>query len=242
METAIKNCLITGGTRGIGLKIAEKLVTQGVNVCITGRDEERLKAAREHLNPFTNGGDIHTVVSDLALAEAPAQLIQNAGEALGSLDLLINNAGISLNKPLERTTVEEWNTILNVNARAPFFLCQSAIPWLKKSPAPTIIQIASVVGHNGYELQSAYSASKHALIGFTKAFAKEVQQDDIRIYTISPGGVSTEMIESVRPDLETQTLIDPEAISSLIWYIVTNRDSAMIDHFKLRRVSKEAWS
>ena len=112
-------------------------------------------------------------------------------------------------------------------------------PNLRSHP-PHYYQIASVVGHNGYELQSAYSASKHALLGFTKAFAKGFK-DDIRIYTISPGGVSTEMIESVRPDLETQTLIDPEDISSLIWFILTNRGSAMIDHFKLRRVSKEPW-
>ena len=241
MEIAVKNALITGGSRGIGLKIAEKLTANGINVCIAGRDEERLRAAKEHLSAKSPDVEVHTVVSDLALPEAPAQLIQNGGEALGSIDLLINNAGISLNKPLEKTTVEEWNTIMNINARAPFFLCQSVLPWLKKSAAPTIIQIASVVGHTGYELQSAYSASKHALIGFTKSFAKEVQQEDIRIYTISPGGVSTEMIEWVRPDLETQSLINPEEISALIWFILANRGSAMIDHFQLRRVSKEPW-
>ncbi|MFA5468135.1 MAG: SDR family oxidoreductase [Sphaerochaetaceae bacterium] len=242
METALKTALITGSSRGIGFKIAEKLASHGINICITGRQQESLDRAQALLKAHPSSQEVYTAVADLNAAESAERLIQEAGEKLGSIDLLINNAGISLNKPLEKTTIDEWNTIMNINARAPFFLCQSALPWLRKSATPTIIQISSVVGHAGYELQSAYAASKHALLGFTKAFAKEVQQDDIRIYTISPGGVSTEMIASVRPDLESDSLIEPQAISNLIWFILTNRGSAMVDHFVLRRVSKTPWA
>ena len=240
--TEIKKALITGGSRGIGFHIAEKLSKNGIDICIAGRNKEHLEQAQEKLLQSPNCGEVHSIQIDLEKSEAPEELIQKAGKKLGSIDLLVNNAGISLNLPLEKTSLQEWDKIMNINARAPYFLCQNALPWLRKSAAPTIIQMASVVGHTGYELQSAYVASKHALLGFTKAFAKEVQLEDIRIYTISPGGVATEMIDSVRPDIDQEDLINPTEISDLVWYIITHRGSAMIDQFMLRRSSKTAWA
>lgn len=241
-NTTIRRALITGGSRGIGLHIAQMLTENGIDVCIAGRDSKNLATAQEGLLKIPNCGKVHTVQIDLEEPAAAETLISEACEKLGGLDLLVNNAGICLNSPLEKTTIEEWDTIMRINARAPYFLCQKALPWLRKSNAPTIIQIASVVAHSGYALQSAYAASKHALLGFTKAFAKEVQQEDIRVYTISPGGVATDMIEKARPDLEEGNLINPTEISDLIWYILTHRGSAMIDHLVLRRPNKTAWA
>lgn len=244
-STKIQRALVTGGSRGIGFYIAEMLIHHGIDVCIAGRNRERLEAAREKLitknDTNQHVGKVHIVPIDLEKPDAPQTLIQTAGEKLGSLDLLVNNAGISLNLPLEKTTMHDWDRVMHINARAPFFLCQEALPWLRKSAAPTIIQMASVVSHAGYELQSAYSASKHALLGFTKAFAKEIQQEDIRIYTLSPGGVATIMIDSVRPDLDQEDLIDPQEIADIVWFLLTHRGNAMIDHVTMRRTNKTAW-
>jgi 3-oxoacyl-[acyl-carrier protein] reductase len=244
-STKIQRALVTGGSRGIGFHITKMLIKQGIDVCIAGKNSEHLENARERLTVDDEAnqlrGKVYIVPIDLEKPDAPRKLIQTAGEKLGSLDLLVNNAGISLNLPLEKTTIQDWDRVMHINARAPFFLCQEALPWLRKSAAPTIIQIASVVSHAGYELQSAYSASKHALLGFTKAFAKEVQQEDIRIYTLSPGGVATKMIDSVRPDLDQEDLIDPQEIANMIWFLLTHRGNAMIDHVTMRRVKKTAW-
>lgn len=240
--TTIQRALITGGSRGIGFHIAKKLSENGIDICIAGRDSTTLALAQELFLQEPTCGRVHTVQIDLEKPEAPEQLISEAGAKLGGLDLLVNNAGISLNASLEHTSMEAWDRIMHINARSPYFLCQKALPWLRKSKVPTIVQIASVVGSAGYEEQSAYAASKHALLGWTKAFAKEVQQEDIRVYTLSPGGVATDMISSIRPDIDQEDLIDPEEISDLVWYILTHRGSAMIDQFTLRRANKTAWS
>ena len=242
MHTNIQKALITGGSRGIGLHIAKKLGENGIDVCIAGRDGDHLSKAKNLLLQAPDCGQVHTVKIDLEHPEAPENLIRKATEKLGGLDLLVNNAGIALNQTLEKTSLEEWDRILNLNARAPYFLCQQALPWLRKSAEPTIIQMASVVGHCGYEAQSAYAASKHALLGFTKAFAKEVQHENIRVYTLSPGGVATDMINTARPDLDSTDLIDPTEIADLVWFILTHRGNAMIDHLMLRRATKTAWS
>lgn len=242
----VKRALITGGSRGIGFAIASKLITENVSVCITGKNGERLDAAVQILTELKhslhNSALICSVQADLEHSETPGIIAESAAEQLGGIDLLVNNAGISLSAAFSDTTENDWDRIMQINAKAPFFICQKALPWLRKSKLPTIIQIASVVSYKGYELQSAYSASKHALLGFTKAIAKEVQEDDIRVYTLSPGGVATDMVTSVRPDIDKSELISPEEIADLIYFIITHRGNAMIDHFSIRRASKTAWS
>ncbi|MDY0288656.1 MAG: SDR family oxidoreductase [Sphaerochaeta sp.] len=242
MDTEIQRALITGGSRGIGFNIAQILTEHGIDVCIAGKSSENLARAQELLLQTPISGKVHTLQIDLQERDAPEKLISETAEKLGGLDLLVNNAGVSLNATLEHTSMEDWDRIMHINARAPYFLCQKALPWLRKSKAPTIIQIASVVAHAGYADQSAYTASKHALLGMTKAFSKEVQQEGIRVYTLSPGGVATDMIRSVRPDIDEDDLIDPTEIADLVWFLLTHRESAMIDHLDIRRATKTAWS
>ena len=241
-NTEIQRALITGGSRGIGFHIAQKLIENGIDVCIAGRDSNTLAKAQEMLLQTPICGKVHTAQIDLEKGDAPEKLIEEAAKKLGGIVLLVNNAGISLSSPQESTSIEEWDRIMHINARAPYFLCQKALPWLRKSKAPTIIQIASVVAHAGYAEQSAYAASKHALLGMTKALAKEVQQEGIRVYTLSPGGVDTEMIGTARPDLDRSGLIDPTEIADIVWFLLTHRASAMIDHLDIRRATKTAWS
>ena len=124
-----------------------------------------------------------------------------------------------------------------MNARAPFFLCKEAFPYLKESGKPIVINIASVVGFKGYANQSVYSSSKHALTGFTKVFAKEVQPYGIRVHLISPGGVATEMVKQMRPDIDAGELIQPEEIAEIVRFIVTRKGNGTIDQFYIRRYS-----
>ena len=138
-------------------------------------------------------------------------------------------------------TPEQWNSIFSVNARAPFFLCKAALPYLKESAKPMVINISSVVGFKGYANQSAYSSSKHALAGFTKVFAKEVQPFGIRVHLISPGGVATEMVRQTRPDINPDDLIQPEEICEIVRFLVTRKGKGTIDQFYIRRFNSLAF-
>ena len=126
-----------------------------------------------------------------------------------------------------------------INLRSPFVLTKLALPYLKKSDAATIINIASVVSHAGYPQQSIYTASKHALLGMTKSLAAEYYQDNIRVHAISPGGVYTNMVKVSRPDLKPDGMIQPEEIADIIEFLLTHRGNAVIDEILVHRVNKQ---
>ncbi len=128
-----------------------------------------------------------------------------------------------------------------INAKVPYFLCKYAIPYLKNSEIPTIINISSVVGYKGYVNQSVYTASKHALHGFTKVLAQEVHENGIRVHLISPGGVATDLVNKVRPDLEKTSLIQPSEIAEIIVFLLKFRNNAVIDEIQIRRKDNIPW-
>jgi 3-oxoacyl-[acyl-carrier protein] reductase len=231
--------LITGASRGIGRAIALLLGQNGVNLAVNARSEEALTVLKEDLSSY--GIDILLCPGDLQDPLVPSVIIKRVINYFGRLDILINNAGIALAKPLIETTTEEWDALMAVNARAPFLLSKEAISYLKRSDIATIINISSVVGIKGYVNQGAYTASKHALMGFTKVLAQEVFQDGIRVHIISPGGVATGMVELTRPDIDPSTLISPEEIAEIVLFLLTHRGNAVIDEINVRRSATPPW-
>ena len=136
-------------------------------------------------------------------------------------------------------SLEEFDKIMAINVRVPFMLTQKALPLLKKSETPTIINIASVVSHAGYPMQSIYSASKHALLGMTKSIAREYYKENIRVHAICPGGVYTDMVKVSRPDLSPDGMIMPQDIADLVWFFLAHRTNAVVDEILVHRVTKE---
>ena len=128
---------------------------------------------------------------------------------------------------------------MDLNVKAPYFLTQKFLPIIEKSDYPTVINVSSVVGHSGYPNQSIYSASKHALVGWTKALANEVYKKNIRVHLISPGGVYTEMVKITRPDLTSDGMIMPSDVANVVCFLLENRTNAVIDEILLHRVGKE---
>jgi 3-oxoacyl-[acyl-carrier protein] reductase len=230
-----KVALITGASKGIGKVIALKLAEIGFDLLITGRNEKQLLQTKAEVEKCQVQCAI--ISTDLEAPDAPTIIIQEAIRVYGQIDVLINNAGIANSMSIKDTSLELWNTIFKVNARAPYFLCKEAIPYLKESKNPVIINMGSVVDFKGYINQSAYASSKHALAGFTKVLAKEVQADGIKVHLISPGGVNTEMVREMRPDINANELIQPEEIAELIEFLLSRKGRGTIDHFYLRRKS-----
>ena len=212
-----------------------------MNLVITGRKAETLKALSDSLR--AEGIQVCECVGDLADMAFIDSVFAAAREHFGGVDVLINNAGLVHNCTVEEMSPELFDSIMQVNVRAPYFMCQRALPDLRKSDCATIINICSVVAHKGYPRQSVYAASKHALLGLSKSLANEVYRDNIRVHVISPGSVFTPMIAKVRPDLTPEGMMLPEDIASVVgFYLEMRTSNAVVDEIQLHRVNKEPFA
>lgn len=227
--------LITGASRGIGKAIALELASLGYDLAMPGRDLAQLGKTAEEAEK--HGVRTLCIEADLTDSATCPMIVERAATEFGGIDLLVNCAGLSAAGSFTEASPELWDKVFAVNAKAPFFLSQAALPYLKKSVKPTVINISSVVGFKGYANQSVYASSKHALAGFTQVFAKEVQPFGIRVHLISPGGVATEMVKQMRPDIKADELIQPEEIAEIVRFILTRKGKGTIDEFYIRRFS-----
>ena len=231
-----KVALITGASGGIGAAMARRLAQSGIDLVLCGRSKEKLEKTQASVAEY--GVKTFLYTGDLTADGAPKACIDAAVEAFGRLDILINNAGMALSCPYEQTTEAQFDNIMATNVRAPYFLCQAALPALRNSDHATIINISSVVGHKGYPLQSAYAASKHALIGMSKSLANEVYTENIRVHVIAPGAVFTDMVRIARPDLTEEGMILPEDIAEVAAFFIEHRSNAVVDEIQVHRAGK----
>ena len=238
MDLNGRTALITGAGGGIGKAIAMRLADMGVNVILFGGNNlEKLEAVANSARE--KGVIVEIFPGDLTDAQFIIDGFNTVMQKFTAIDILINNAGVAYNADFDKTSVETFDKIMGVNARAPYILTQQALPILRKSDRASIINIASVVAHAGYPFQSAYAASKHALLGFTKSLAAEVYKEGIRVHAISPGGVYTDMVKISRPDLTGEGMISPEEIADIVEFLLKNRGNAVIDEILVHRLGKE---
>ncbi len=237
MELKGKIALITGASGGIGSCIARRFAQDGISLALLGRSEEKLAATAASVREY--GVETLLLPGDLLDDAYLEDCFAAVKERFGGLDILVNNAGIALSRSFEETTMAEFDRIMALNARVPYLACHLALPLLRCSECASILNIASVVAHKGYPLQSAYAASKHALAGFTKSLASEVYREDIRVHLISPGGVFTDMVRIARPDLTGEDMILPEDIAEIAAFFIEHRTNAVIDEICVHRSGKE---
>lgn len=230
--------LITGAGGGIGRAIAVKFAEMGMNLALCGRSEEKLWQTAEATG---RPEDMVVIAGDLTNEPHLVGCIAIVKARFGRLDVLVNNAGMALNRPFEETTTEDFDSIMAINVRTPFLLTREALPMLRESDRASVINIGSVVSHVGYADQAAYTASKHALLGMTRALAKEVWHDGIRVHIIAPGGVDTDMVRIARPDLDAAGMIQAEEVAEAAALFIRFRGNAVIDEIKLHRAGKEPY-
>lgn len=236
-----KAAIVTGAAGGIGEALCMRLAEYGMRLVLAGRRREALEALAGRLSGM--GVECAVCAGDLGRLEYVDELLETARASFGSIDVIVNNAGLSHNCGVEEMTPELFDAIMQVNVRAPYFLCQRALEDLRRSDCATIINICSVVAHRGYVNQSVYAASKHALLGLSKSLANEVYKDDIRVHVISPGSVFTPMIAMVRPDLSPEGMMLPEDIAAIMgFYLEMRRSNAVIDEIAAHRVTREPFA
>lgn len=233
MDLQNKIALITGASRGIGQNISYGLAEKGVHVIITSRTESQLLEVKKNIN--SKGGKATAIPADLSKETDILNLFDEVNKRFGKLEILINNAGIGVFGKLVDFPIEDFDKIMNVNLRAVYLCCQQALKIMIPARTGHIINISSVVGVKGYPNQTAYTASKHAVMGLTKSLAAEIQEYGICVSVILPGGVDTEFVRQARPDLDRSILIPPSDISNTVLYLLGLSGNAMVDEIYIRR-------
>jgi 3-oxoacyl-[acyl-carrier protein] reductase len=199
-----KTSLITGASRGIGKGIAEVFAKNGSNIAFTfASSVEKAKAFEEELSA-KYGVKVKGYQSDASDYNAAMALADQVVADFGSIDVLINNAGITRDTLLMRMSEEQWDEVINTNLKSTFNLTKACLKTFLKNRAGSIINMSSIVGLTGNAGQSNYAASKAGMIGFTKSMAKELGSRNVRCNAIAPGFIETEMTASLDADVKKQ--------------------------------------
>ncbi|MFZ5608669.1 MAG: SDR family NAD(P)-dependent oxidoreductase [Pseudomonadota bacterium] len=195
MNEARRQAVVTGGGSGIGLAIARHLAGAGCAVTLLGRDQVRLEAAAKSIS------GARAVPCDVADARQVAQTFSG----IGPVDILVNNAGAVETAPFHKTPLEAWRRMLEVNVMGAVHCTNAALPGMRGQPFGRIINIASTAAVKGYAYASAYSASKHALLGLTRALALELASTSITVNAVCPGYCDTALLENAVASIAAKT-------------------------------------
>jgi len=187
-----KNIIVTGASGGIGNSIVEKFYENGANILATGTRTEKLEELKKKFN------NIKIITFDISQHEKIEEFINSATEKLGgSLDCIVNNAGITKDNLTIRMSLEEWMKVIDINLTSTFLMCKYSIKKMLKNKSGKIINITSVVGHTGNVGQANYTASKAGIVAMSKSLAIEYAKKNINVNCISPGFISTTMTDKI---------------------------------------------
>lgn len=191
-----KVALVTGGSKGIGLAIAARLLADGASVAICGRDVAALDEAKATLSNTYDEARIAAYRADVSKLDDVRGLITSVKAQFGKLDILVNNAGVGVFKTVAELRPEEWHLMLDTNLSGVYYCCHEALPHLKESDTAFIINIGSLAGRNAFAGGAGYNATKFGLLGFSEALMLDHRHDGIRVTCVMPGSVYTDFSHS----------------------------------------------
>ncbi len=223
MRMKDKVALITGGSRGIGRAIAERLISEGAKVWIADINEELLEKTSREIGA-------RAVKMDVTREEEVGSAVEKILKEEGRIDYLVNNAGITKDRLLMRMKRQDWDAVLNVNLTGAFIVTKAVIPHMIRKRSGAIVNIASVIGEMGNAGQANYAASKGGLIAFTKAVAKEVASRNVRVNAVAPGFILTPMTEALPEKVKEEyfrlipmkRFAQPEEVASVVAFLLSD--------------------
>ena len=225
-----KNALVTGGSRGIGRATAIELSKEGANVIITyNSNEEKAKEVIKEIEK--NGVKGLAIKADVSSEEDVKSMMKTIKSQFDSIDVLVNNAGVTKDNLLIRMKSEDWDKVINTNLKGVYLCTKAVVRGMMKKRYGKIVNIASVVGISGNAGQGNYSASKAGVIGFTKSIAKELGSRGINVNGVAPGFVETDMTEVLSEDIKEQSLkliplnrfAKPEDIANVVVFLCSEK-------------------
>lgn len=229
-----KVALVTGASRGIGLAIARRLAGLGAKVALCARDPERLQKAAAGFKDA--GASVAAIPADLRNANEIAPLVRKAEQALGPIEILVNNAGIGHFAPIHEALETNWDSVLDTNLKAVFLLGKAVAPGMIERRGGHIINIASLAGKSAFAGGAIYCASKWGLLGLTQCMAEDLRPYGIRVSAVCPGSVATDF--SPHAGKDTSKMLQPEDVAHAVENIVTQAPQSFISEVLIRPAQK----
>ena len=230
LELKDKIAIITGGTKGIGLAIAENLISEGSKIVITSRTQNEIDTA---VNQLRGKGEIIGIKCDVTSPMEVKNLVASTVKRFERIDILINNAGRAYIGPLSDMSFEDWTSIITTNLTSVFLCCKEVIPFMAKQNSGYIINIASNSGKTGASNFSAYCASKFGEVGFTQSLFHEISPLGIHVAALCPGAVYTDMWNNVKDDPKIkpkkEKSLTPKNVANMVAFMLKNDDMVFVE-------------
>lgn len=239
-----KRVIVTGGANGIGRATVARFAAEGATVLLTDRDAEAAESAARKISQDT-GSIVYPFIGDVSIKADDEAAVRFAIEKMGSIDVLVNNAGIYYEEPIEEITEERWDAIIDVDLKGTFLMCQAVVPHFKQKRSGVIVNMASTNGIAGEIHYSHYNAAKAGVVLLTKTLAIELGPHNIRVNCVCPGYINTESVQAMDGAEFVQDYIDnkiplrrvgqPEEVASVIAFLASDDasfvhgDSILID-------------
>jgi short-subunit dehydrogenase len=227
----MKTIVITGASRGIGRAIAERLATKETHMVLHGRNGTQLSETQRLCKG--KGAMTTPVIADLAEGKG----IESIADAVGSntVDVLVNNAGIALNKAFDEITLDEWNQIVAVNLTAPFYLSKLLTP--RMVAGSTIVNISSGAAYTAFPNQSAYCATKFGLEGFSECAREELRARKIRMISIYPAATYTDLWRAMPGDWPMEKMLTPEDVAESVAYVLAQPAQVQVEFLRISNIA-----
>ena len=226
-----KTVLITGGSSGIGAAIAFACAEQGARIALASRSRVKLERVADGLPK----AEVHLVPGDVGVDEEVVDMIESTRKHFGSIDLLVNNAGMGIFKPFSELSVEEFDSVINTNLRGVFLCTRYVLPIMYEQGGGTIITISSLAGRHGFAGGGAYCASKFGVMGMMESVFHEARSRNVRVITISPGSVDTAFFDEAQttpPNREH--ILRAEDVADTVLFAATLPERALIRELDIR--------
>ncbi len=231
MNTNVKDMvvLVTGASKGIGRAVAVLLSAEGAKVVLAARNAVLLSEVEKEI--VAAGGTAVSIPTDVTSEHSVTALVLEAKRRFGTIDVLVNNAGVATFTSVEETSTDAYDAMMNVNLKGVFLCSRAVLPAMRSQKRGMIVNVASLAGKNSLAGGSVYSATKWGLIGFSRSLMLEVRDDNIRVVTVAPGSVNTGFANKERNDL---TIIQPEDVAETVLFALTMPDRVNVSEIDIR--------
>jgi 3-oxoacyl-[acyl-carrier protein] reductase len=233
MQLAASRCVVTGATEGIGRAIAFALGERGARIAVCARTPKRVETTVEELGD--RGIEAVGLACDVSDEKSVAWFRERVLDVFGAVDVLVNNAGLSHFAHLTELTTGQIDEMLSVNIRGVFLVTRAFLPGMLEQQSGQIVNVASLAGRNGVVGGTAYSASKHAVLGFSKSLMLEVRKANVRVITVCPGSVHTDFFDKAGMSVENPgRLLRPQDVASAVLSALELADGALVSELDIR--------